>query len=225
MPNPTAIGKGFNRLAFIYDFVVWLVFGNRMITLKKNFLAGLPKAESALIVGGGTGKILELALDCNLATHVVYAELSEAMMAKTKQRLYDEHRSRVTFCDDYSSQLSAKKYDYIILPFVLDCYRNRDIKPMIEQFSLALKTEGNIVVFDFNLNTEDGFKHRPWKVGFIKLLYIFFRFTTSIPARRLPSFGRLFNESGYYKARTASISKGWIQATAWKRENRNTTTA
>jgi ubiquinone/menaquinone biosynthesis C-methylase UbiE len=220
MPSSTSIGKGFDRLASIYDLVVWLVFGNKISNLKKSFLEPLVKADSALIIGGGSSKILTYALESDIATNFVYAELSERMIEKTKSRISANDIPRIEFCHDFEPKLQDKKFDYIVLPFILDCYRNRDVKGMLSKFSDALTENGSIVFFDFNLSAEDGFEPRKWKIAFIKLLYIFFRLTTSIPAKKLPSFGRHFNEAGFYKERTELISKGWIQAIEWKRENK-----
>lgn len=220
MPSKARIGKGFDRLAFIYDLVVWLVFGNKISNLKKTFLEPLTKAENAIIIGGGSGKILEYALQSDIATNFVYAELSERMIEKTKSRISTTDLSRIEFCDDFEPKLRENKFDYIILPFVLDCYRNRDVKAMLSQFSAALTENGSIVFFDFNLSKEDGFEPKQWKTAFIKLLYTFFHLATEIPAKKLPSFSRHFSEAGFYRGRTTLISKGWIQAIEWKRENR-----
>ena len=220
MPSSTSIGKGFDRLASIYDLVVWLVFGNKISNLKKTFLESLSKGDNSIIIGGGSGKILEYALQSDIATNFVYAELSERMIEKTKSRITASDLSRIEFCDDFEPKLQEKKFDYIILPFVLDCYRNRDVKAMLSQFSAALTENGSIVFFDFNLSKEDGFEPKQWKTGFIKLLYTFFRLTTGIPAKKLPSFSRHFNEAGFYRGRTTLISNGWIQAIEWKREKR-----
>ena len=220
MPNDSRIGQGFNRLSSIYDFVVWLVFGNKIQNLKRSFIQSRPTAENTLIIGGGTGEILEYALESNISSRFVYAELSDQMIIKTKARISADDLSRIEFCNDYRATLGEKKFNYIIVPFVLDCYRYKDVKIMLNEFTSALAHKGSIVFFDFNLSKEDGFESRQWKIYFIKLLYVFFRLTTSIPAKRLPSFSRLFSEAGYYKAHTTLISKGWIQAIEWKRESR-----
>ena len=220
MPSSTSIGKGFDRLAFIYDLVVWLVFGNKISNLKKTFLGPLTKANNAIIIGGGSGKILKYAIESDIATSFVYAELSDRMIEKAKSRITPSDLTRIEFCDDFEQKLQKNKFDYIILPFVLDCYRNRDVKAMLRQFSVALSENGSILFFDFNLSKEDGFEPKQWKIAFIKLLYTFFRLTTDIPAKKLPSFGRHFSEAGYYRGRATLISKGWIQAIEWKLENR-----
>ncbi|MEZ4686196.1 MAG: hypothetical protein R3B47_09055 [Bacteroidia bacterium] len=49
----------FNRLAPVYDFLASLVFGNRIRQAQRWLLDFIPEGSSILILGGGTGWILE----------------------------------------------------------------------------------------------------------------------------------------------------------------------
>ena len=75
----------FNRIAFLYDFLVQLVFGNCVRRAQLEFLGSLP-GGTILIIGGGTGWIAEPLLRRPGIT-IHYLEASDKMLERSRRRL------------------------------------------------------------------------------------------------------------------------------------------
>ena len=54
-----SIMNSYNKLAFAYDFLKWVVFGNRLNQAAVVHLKYIKPNTRILVIGGGTGWILE----------------------------------------------------------------------------------------------------------------------------------------------------------------------
>jgi len=207
-------GRGFNRIAPIYDASVRLVFGSSIDRLQTDAIDSLTTSHHALIVGGGTGKILRACMDRALARHYTYAELSPAMIARTKRRLSSAEHDLVTFTDNGFKE-DAVAYDLIILPFVLDCLGYDQLQQFLKELKAHLSPGGKILLIDFNQEAGTPYVKSFWKEWFIRLLYQFFRRFTYIKAHQLAPFQALMTKEGFVREQEMYRYKGWIQAVTW----------
>lgn len=213
------IGRGFNLLSGFYDASVRFIFGSQLINLQKELLDGLSKRKTCLIIGGGTGEVLRYAQDIDLADRYYYAELSTRMLAKAKAHLTSDELRQVTFGPDWKRLLGDQKVDYIVLPFVLDCYPESAVRNMIQQLKQVLADEGQILIIDFNEEPVDGHRPTAFQQLFIQCLYLFFAITTSIEARRLPRILTLMPAEGFRLQNRIGKRNGWLLATCWSMSN------
>jgi tRNA (cmo5U34)-methyltransferase len=215
MAKQSRIGSGFNLLAPIYDGVVFLFFGKAFSRLQQQLFSDLASAEKCLIIGGGSGEVLENAIAQNLASHYYYAELSDRMIKKTKSRISRLKTSYpIAFSNDWTTW-KEQSFDVIILPFVLDCYSETELQSLISDLVSCLSPKGKILFIDFNQEDDFGYQAHFAKAGFISLLYAFFNLTTGISTKKLPAFNRLFRTHGLITEKRILIKKGWIQAVCW----------
>jgi ubiquinone/menaquinone biosynthesis C-methylase UbiE len=208
--NPQQVGRGFDRLAPIYDIAVKLCFGNHISQLQRRLLMALPKSQKVLIIGGGSGEILKRLYQIQLVEQVHYVELSEIMCLKAASKLNDRERARTFFSTSLDPNQEA--FDLIILPFVLDCYSEQEILHMLDRYRSILKTNGSVAFIDFNMEPGTAYEPSLLKQYFISALYIFFRITTGIPAKSLAPFQRLFHTAGYIRTYETYDMNGWLQA-------------
>lgn len=213
------IGRGFNLLSGIYDACARFVFGSQLIGLQQELLDSQPKRETCLIIGGGTGAILRHALDIQLAQHFYYAELSSRMLDRSKARLTAGERKAIRFGTDWTTLLGSQKVDYIILPFVLDCYREPQVRAMIRELKQVLTPNGHILIIDFNEEQVDGKRPSSFQRLFIRWLYLFFAITTSIEARTLPRVLTLMPIEGFSIQKRIGKRNGWLLATCWSKSS------
>jgi len=217
MAKPNRIGKGFNALAPIYDSIVKLIFGNSINSLQTQILKGFDSKDSCLIIGGGSGKILAQAIEANLAKNYFYAELSSAMIEKTKAKTFPETID-ISYSDNWKDW-GGNSFDYVILPFVLDCYTEIEISTWLQELKDSLMLNARIIFIDFN--NEPAFAYQPslWKSTFIKMLYVFFGLTTAIKAKYLAPFNKLFERQNFQTEKRKHIYNGWVQAVVWKMDD------
>src|SRR4051812_23973094 len=96
--------KGYDRIAFAYDFIAGLFSFNQINKSQLAFLSHLSDASTCLILGGGTGYFLQKLLEQNNTVRVTYVDSSAKMIAAARQRIQKEipyALDRVTFvCKD-----------------------------------------------------------------------------------------------------------------------------
>lgn len=212
--DPLKIAHGFDQLAAFYDPIVHLVFGSSIDRLQEHVIRSLANSKHTLIFGGGTGKILRQCLDRSLALKYTYAEISPAMMTKTKARLKPDENQCVQFTHAPFTE-THQAFDLVLFPFVLDCFSDAEIQSTLHQTKAHLTEKGQLVLIDFNQEHGTAYEKTHWKEAFIWLLYRFFRVFTRISANRLPSFHSIMNDSGFTKSDEHYRYNGWIQATVW----------
>ena len=74
----------FNFIAPFYDVLARIVFGNAILKAQTTHLSEINENDQVLILGGGTGKLLEHIPFCD---RVDYVEKSEKMIRIAKRRL------------------------------------------------------------------------------------------------------------------------------------------
>jgi SAM-dependent methyltransferase len=209
------VGRGYDRVAFLYDAVVKLFFGSKLLQIQASALSKIDPVSSVLIVGGGTGAILDLLINQQHLERIFYWEASQKMLLKAQKRLPNSSNSRVTFFRDIDAAGNIE-VDLILLPFVLDCYPSIGLQNLLKKCILLLRPHGNIVIVDFNLDKAFGYQKTFIKDFFIRLLTLFFY---SIGAAEKPGLSNVFGitEKSLGKGEELDeLYKGWIKAFRYK---------
>lgn len=212
------IGRGFDLVAPFYDSVLKFVFGKSIHKLEAEFIAQLQAKPNCLVIGGGSGRILEPFIKHEKATNYFYADFSDEMIAKTKRRFSNyETLPSISYANDWRT-FDQTSFDFIVLPFILDCYGEAKIQSLVQELSSKLSPQGEIIFVDFNLETEYGFRKSWWKVQFIHLLYFFFNLISAVDTKRLAPFNQIFFELNFCACNRVLIHDGWIQATSFRKK-------
>ncbi len=181
----------FDRVAPIYDLLASLVFGRKLEKAQKTFLNVITPDSKVLVIGGGTGKILEwLPQDLNL--EIAYVELSKTMLQKAQKK---NCRHRVEFYQNDVLSLEGQ-YDYVIANFFLDCFDSDSLKKVIAKLKDLMKDDALLFVTDFRKNS-DG-RDRFFRV----IMHSFFRLASNLESSHLGDIheeilGSNFNELNY----------------------------
>lgn len=179
----------FNSIAPFYDGLCQLVFGQRVKKAQIESLKFIPAGSSILIVGGGTGWILdEISKIHPSGLTITYIDKSSKMIELSKKR--SVCTNAVTFINDAveNVNLSNQSYDVILTPFLLDCFSQSTFQSVFEKLNDSLKTKGLWLNIDFCLSSESKF----WQKAMVKIMYAFFSLTCRIEAKRLPSLSVSF---------------------------------
>jgi SAM-dependent methyltransferase len=204
MPGST----NYNAVAWFYDALSRLVFGSSIKKAQIDLLPLIPANSKILIVGGGTGWILEeIAKLHPSGLEITYIDSSSKMIEHSKQRDYAANQVHFieTSIEDYllhpSPTLPKGKgvsplrgdgrgvVDVIITPFIADCFSQSAWQQVFTKINASLKPTGIWLYTDFQLND----KSLLWQKLLLKLLYLFFRITCRIPAKQLPDVDGCFS--------------------------------
>lgn len=204
---------GFDKLAWIYDSLVKLVFGNKLEKAQQVFLNDLPDEGILLIIGGGSGWILEEVSKHKPLLEIHYVEASIQMLKKAQAR---QVSPRVLFIHGtHESIPEDQKYQAVITNFFLDLFSSKDLKDIVESLAKHLTLDGEWFLTDFSAEGNQGFFRR----GFVGGMYAFFRFLCGISAKGLVPFKPVLNSVGFQQHKRASFFGELVVTEVYKSMN------
>jgi 2-polyprenyl-3-methyl-5-hydroxy-6-metoxy-1,4-benzoquinol methylase len=197
----------FNRIAPVYDILSKMVFGNAIIKSSSCFLDKLPKQGTILFIGGGSGEILPQLIAGNDQLMVDFVELSEKFISKAKIQLSPELHKRVHFIHgDHNDIIPDKKYNAVITFWVVDVYPQQEAEEFCRKIMAHLEPGGMWLFADF-IPTRNIFQK--WLV---KIMYLFFRIVSNIPALNLPDYESIFQKLDMKVAFNQNFYHGMISS-------------
>lgn len=182
----------FDRIVFIYDFLANLVFGKSIRKSQISFLKEITSDQSVLIMGGGTGWILE-EIAKHASPQITYIDSSANMIKRSRRRSYPWRR--IQFIEGTQEDIpKGKQFDVIITFYFLDLFEEETLKSVMKQLNGQLANNGLWLFADFNPDIQQ--EKNVLKKTLLRILFWFFKTTCKIQASRLGDFKNLFKEQG-----------------------------
>jgi tRNA (cmo5U34)-methyltransferase len=209
----------FDKVAPFYDGLSRLVFGSALRRAQVAHVAAIPENACVLLIGGGSGWLLEQLLRQKPKAKVTYLEASPKMVQLARQRLARDPgiaQAAASFCVGTENDLlPGESFDVIITPFLLDLFPDERLQVLLDRLCLALVPGGLWLFSDF-WPVE---KPRPyWQQLLLKSMYTFFRLVSHVQANQLPDFEQHFNRLPLQEMQTARFYKGMVQAKVYRKE-------
>jgi ubiquinone/menaquinone biosynthesis C-methylase UbiE len=205
----------YNNVATFYDQLSTIIFGKAIFSAQKFLLKAIPPGSAILIVGGGTGWILEeLAKQYSSGLKITYVDCSSKMIRLSRKRNIGDNK--VVFRQtDIREVAFAGEYDIVITPFVLDNFSAVSIETVFEKIDKTLAAGGLWLFSDFQVSDHSGF----WQKTLLKLMYYFFKICCNIEADRLPDTDKLFNKYGYLSVGSKTFFRDFICSVVYKKRD------
>lgn len=211
----SANDQKFDRLSGIYDFLVSLVFGKSLRKAQCHFLSELPEEGSALIMGGGSGWILEEISQRKPKLEITYVEASKKMLERAQKRTFV---NPISFVHGNEQMIPGEEtFDALITPFFLDLFDPVRLLATMSLLDQALSRKGLWLFTDFYVPTEGWTKH--FSRFLIYVMYRFFRMLCRIDARRLPDFDQAFQIAKYEEKDTCYFYSGIIRTMTLRKKS------
>lgn len=197
--------SNFDRIAWIYDLMKHAVFGYTLETAETEFVKDIKEEDEILIVGGGTGNILNtIPSTCAID----YVELSEKMLEKSRKRKSDLSIS--FYNTDYLSFEPPTKYDVIICSFFLDVFNEGNLSLVVQKLNKELKSDsGVLLVTDFNK------QHNKPLLSW--LMHLFFKVFTNLESSNLKDIPEVVESCGFQLKNTKLFKGGYIFSKKYSR--------
>ena len=140
----------FNYIALFYDRLCQFVFGNAIKKSQIDLLPFMPTDATVLIIGGGTGWIIDEIIKIRPSgLNVTYVDISSKMIALSKKRNKGMNTFEFIEASIENVQFTEKKYDIILTPFIFDVLPQSSCQQVFEKLSISLKTKGLWLYADF----------------------------------------------------------------------------
>jgi len=198
--------NNYNRIASFYDLLVKIIYGNKLYNAKKHFLPAIKNGSHVLMIGGGTGDVLNELLQKPSIT-VDFIEPSSGMIRQAEKKLPPEYNSRVHFIRGTVESIPpGTVYDTVITSFVFDLFKEHDALAFGKTIYPYLKKGGTWLLTDF-------FKTKNMFQRFILwLMYRFFKITTKIGANDVPGYEKIFQELNLLKKEEYRVMNGFVKS-------------
>lgn len=175
--------NGFDYLAPIYDPLVNFIFGHSIKRATVFYFEQIKDGDKVLILGGGTGWILEELNGKNIS--VKYVDSSKRMLEKAKKK-------KVAFDAEFFSEIKeaidGEQFDIIITPFFLDLFTTHEARNLVNILAVHLNINGKWLNIDFIETSVWRNKILLW------IMYRFFNLTCNIQATELPDYEKVFRD-------------------------------
>ena len=183
----------YDNVAPFYDLLSNLVFGDSILQAQLLLVNAIPANSCVLIIGGGTGQILEeISKKYMSGLQITYVEISKKMISLSKKR--STGNNSVVFINHSISDVTFyQQFDVVITPFLFDNFSTRTTKVLFNKIDILLKPFGLWLFADFQLSE----KNKLWQKWLLNFMYFFFRLLCGIEASHLPDTASLFKDHKY----------------------------
>jgi tRNA (cmo5U34)-methyltransferase len=172
----------FNGIARYYDRLAAFVYGKSIREAQTFFLNEIRPGSKVLILGGGTGWILNVLFRIQPDCKVWYIEASSAMIESARLKSLADHE-RITFIHGTEDSIPEEiRFDVTIGNFFLDLFSSTSLKDVIIKIKKSLQPDGVLVVTDF---IDRG---KIWQKALLGGMYLFFRITCGVGSTQLPAW-------------------------------------
>jgi ubiquinone/menaquinone biosynthesis C-methylase UbiE len=180
------MASNYNKIARSYDLISWIVYGKALINAQVGLLKYIPANSRVLIVGGGTGWILEEIAQIHSGLTIDYIESSEKMIALSEKR--DHGTNHINFINlPVENYITEERYDVIFTPFFFDNFKVDKIEFVFTKLNELLKQDGIWLYADF---IDNG---KWWQKLLLRTMYLFFKITTNIETQELVDMDEFFD--------------------------------
>ena len=159
----------YNKIAKNYDFLSRLVFFKSQVKAQTEQLGYLSHCKSLLLVGGGTGWILEDLNAIKEPIKIVFVETAAAMIALARK--VDTHHHIEFVHQDIEAYQGDRVFDAVLTPFLFDNFDRAKAERVFARIDALLLPRGIWLYVDFHLNKQSAW----WKSALLKTMQLFFR--------------------------------------------------
>lgn len=204
--------NNYDNIAGTYDFLSKLVFGDRLLRAQTCLIPFIPVNSSVLIVGGGTGLLLEeISKYHPQGLRIVYVEISAAMIEQAKTKNWQQNE--VVFVKQAIENFTTnERFDILFTPFLFDNFGKERAEMVVVLLTQYLKNNGSWLFVDFHLSVNSPL----WQRLLLKTMIRFFALICNIESRELLPMGPVFSKYNYTSLAEFYHCKKFIKSVVYK---------
>lgn len=185
------MAANYDNTAWFYERLSKLVFGQAQIKAQEYFLNHIQPGTSILIIGGGTGQILESLTRLHPSgLQISYVEVSSKMMALSRKRYTGDNKIIYITAGIGEAGLTGS-FDVVITAFLFDNFSQDNLNGTFPIINAKVKQGGLWFNTDFQLTGP------LWQKLMLKSMYLFFKFFGAVDVQKPPDVESVFTQYGY----------------------------
>ena len=188
--------------------------GSLLQDCRTKHLPAMANSRKILLLGEGPGRFLSEVIRSCPDAEITCLDSSARMLQQA--RATSQHASVSFFhADVFVHDLGLEKYDAVATHFFLDCFPPEQLRVLISHIAGALKPGAAWLLTDFRL-PPSGVKR--WRAAVIlKLMYLFFRTVTALPARNLTHPDSYLRQNGLTLLDRYTANFGLLHSDLWRK--------
>jgi ubiquinone/menaquinone biosynthesis C-methylase UbiE len=202
----------YDFIARFYDQLARLAFGDQIFNSQRRFLSNVPDGSAVLILGGGTGLIVNELMKLKPNCRVTFIDASAKMISIARTNNYSSSLN-IVFVHGTEDDIPEGRYDVVITNFFLDLFSPNNLDIVLQKIKARLTSNAIWLVTDFQ---------KPktlWQKFVLAFMYRFFALVTRLKNQELPFLFKQIEKNGFKEIETAEFASGFIKTAVLKRIN------
>jgi ubiquinone/menaquinone biosynthesis C-methylase UbiE len=205
----------FDLLAPHYRWMERVLAGGKLQRCRTEFLSRIAPPKHALLVGEGNGRFLSEFVRQFPQTQATCLDASAKMLEEAKRAHASNTNIRFVHADIFTWDPPLGAFDLIVTNFFLDCFGPEQLAQVVPKLASAASPDAIWLLSDF---CEPPAGWRKWRARWIlQSMYLFFRFVTKLPARRLTPPDPFLNAIGFRLIERSCHDWGLLHSDYWSR--------
>ena len=188
------------------------MYGKALIDAQVYLVRSIPAGAHILIVGGGTGWVLEEITKIHPSRlSITYIDASAKMIALASIRQVGKNQVTIITSPKESVILDGA-FDVALTPFLFDNFTDNTLQKIFPTIDSYMKPGGKWLHCDFqNTNVF-------WQKWLLKIMYFFFKVCCGIEASQLPDTDSCFTEFEYEVMTQKAFMSGFVMSTIYTKK-------
>jgi ubiquinone/menaquinone biosynthesis C-methylase UbiE len=208
------VPNNYDTIARYYDRLHHLFYGQSEVNAEVELLGYVKPGDRILIVGGGTGWILEkMSAVYPSGLHITYIESSGKMMELSRKR--DCRQNDVSFVlGQVEEWVGDGRYDCILTGFFFDNFTTAHSGEIVRSLTAFLNKNGYWLDTDFYYPKG---RRKLWQAILLKTMYFSARLICGVEAKQLPDMEQIFTTAGYRSVYGSFHYQRFIRSVAYQK--------
>ena len=205
------MASNYDNTTWFYERLSKLIFGQAQVKAQEYFFNKIQPDSHILVIGGGTGQILESLTRLHPSElHITYVEISAKMMALSRKRNTGDNE--VIYITENIGKVEFKQhFDVVITAFLFDNFSEPMLATTFSLIDAQVKAGGVWLNTDFQLTGP------LWQKVMLKGMYMFFKLMGAVEITQLPNVKRVFKLSGYHLLDEKTFYGNFIFSTIYRK--------
>lgn len=206
--------NNYDAVATWYDRLSRLVFGRVQVVAQTVLLPYVTAGSRILIVGGGSGWILEeLAKIHPSGLSIIYVEISANMLALSRQRNAGENEVQFVqqAIEDYQP---AGTFDVVFTAFLFDNFTEEKVQTVFSLLHDCLTPGGKWLYADFQYTTAKG---TWWQRWLLNMMLVVCKILCQVEATTLVNLAPFFTGKQYTTVFNKSSYRSFIHSVVYQK--------